>query len=373
MAVVVGMRAILSTAVAAGLALACNGCPSSFTEADIPPPPHADTALRLSTELVAAQPVRVSHLRGEVALDCNALSQLRPLLSPASFDASLFDDGEIVQLQPGEFHEVRRRRGDSCDLVRIDAAGGEPSLVTLEPHGSRTMMLSQLLDGASFDGYRHASSSGSLERCHAGNAQVRWSEPVPLGRGLRVAAVDREDDCTRLAIAGEHGDLDWKICSAGAALPFEEDDVIDVSVVDTQHGSLRITRRANARRPLKVWLGRGPLQAAKHPSAHGASSLRIHVRPDRSCAPQPRASCGTPSIAARLDVSVGGRSFQLRAGENLAVSADGTLDLAVGDARIAPIHDQSCPEQARAAVRFVAVWRGKARALTIPAQVARTN
>jgi hypothetical protein len=331
-------------------ALFCVGCPRPDVPPELPEPFAADTAVRLSTELDRAPAVTIRRLRGDVAVDCAQLQYLRGAVDPRAIEPALFDEGWSVQATAERGAAIRHREGAKCDLIRIEHARGQVALLMIQPGERHDLVVT---DGGIGESYAIWPELGEgqqsqLERCAAvEGASIRWSEPVPVGKRLRVDAIEQTGECARLRLAGA---FDWEICAG--PVPLAVGDVVDVGVIDGALGTIRIERRS-PRADVTIWLGDGPVM----PQSGAASEPRLAFSRDTSCAITMRA-CGMVSVAARLDVTLGRRAVQLRGGERVMLQSDGgSLEVMVGAASFVPLAPSSCAAETSTASRFVAIQR----------------
>jgi hypothetical protein len=192
----------------------------------------------------------------------------------------------------------------------------------------------------------------SREHCGS-SVGVRWSEPIPVGKRLRIETLDVEDGCTQLEVSTTSSSVEWQLCSGAGDVPLSEGDLIDVTLTGTNNDTIRIDRRGAA--PLTMWLGGGPV--AHTNEAPGGPNMRFSR--DDSCRLE-RLDCGMIRVPVRLDVRLGRRAVQLRAGERVLLSdATGSLEVNVGDAAQVPIAGAECAAGVGSHARFFAIERPK--------------
>jgi hypothetical protein len=349
------------------LSVLVAGCGGTYPSPDDVRAADPTVAFCLTTELDAAPPIRVRRLRQTVEIDCAMLQQLQGRVTAAALDSALFEPGVIVVPRRGQLVPIRRVPEAECQLLRLEHPNGF-SLITVVRYGSAgtVTVLGHGFDETGLLWPQEVSgASPSLDRCasSAEPADVRWSEPVPVGSSLRVQAAERTGSCTRLELRSAHATdvFAWEICAGDAHLPFQPGDLLDVTVADTARSGVQIEQRTSDTRGqrARVWLGHGSFAPA---SNDASKSPTITVRSDYVCRPTLSMPCRVPAVPALVDVSHWERRFELRSGERLAMrgASGSSLEVVVGQARQFPLVDRSCNSATGVAhqdVTYVAIER----------------
>jgi hypothetical protein len=331
-----------------------------------PPKPPDDRALfTLSSERAVPVDVEVRELRASVVGNCSFLTAMDTRIDPARIDPALFDDARVVRVSPGEdalFFTTERAKArlaatPACDVFRLSDGQAIALAAPMSSYGVAFKLKAQAFEGSYL--LQRGDGSTPAERCDAlRTREIGWSEPVPVGGGLRVLSARRDGDCAELSIgrAGESGDrpsaeVPWRICGALGAdaeeLPLRAGDRVDIAAAGTTLKTVTVSWARGAD-SAQLLLLRGVVEQSgqvlhsRGQAGNGPDTrLQVQATIDTSCAPD-YGACGV-SVPASLTLTSGSRTFQARAGESMTIGRDrSSTEIVVGAASVGLLTESGC-------------------------------